>query len=396
MKMNLFAEAAMNATSVRTTPNLYGNVEVRESDYHIAHAEALNLALGMAGAVRLHAESMDPIIERLGLMGAFLYSEAEGGFFKRILDALIKLFEKVKNFFAALLGRFKSNKSYREDLAIIQSAISSETHEYTDKAELSVPKHRWEALGEIVRRVLRKDSIVFTEKYGDKNKTISDVVDSAKGLISILESDKPDRIGGIGKFNAIDSPLKAIQTEYATVDAWVKYIYETATKGINTGDANFGKNSPKTAQESINALWSNEKETIKGNDIKAKKSGSYLESFCLAILTLDVDKVIPALEEGETFFKDKADELKTNLNDLDKVSKRVSENNDTNAVTKEVAQKASSLASVYSTVITNYSTMVITVFNTSKGIFEKMLSEGKKVVADLDKVRKEQGNVSSK
>lgn len=389
--MNLFAEAARNATRVSNSPSLYGGVEVRECDYQLEYAECLNLALGMVGLVRLHAESMDPIIEKLGLLGAFLYSEAEGGFFKRILDALIKLFEKVKGFFAALLGRFKSNKSYREDLALIQGAFDKDRYDYTDKAVLKVPKNRWEALGAIVKNILKKDSLVFTEEYDGKK--ITGVVESAKELIVLLEGTNMKEIDGSVKIKNISKPLAYIQSKYNTADAWVKHILEVATKGTKTGDANFGENTPKTAQENVNALWSNDTEEVKGNKIKTTE-GEYFESFIKMISSLSIDSILPALEEGEKFFKEKAEELKSNLNDLDKVSKRVADNSDTGAVAKKVAQEASSLASTYSTVVTNYSTMAITSFNMSKNVFEKILVEGKKLVAALDKVRKEAGNVS--
>ena len=392
--MNLFAEAARNATSI-VTPNLYSGVEVKEYDYQMAYAECLNLAYTIPENMRLHAESMDPLIERMGLMGAFLYSEAEGGFFKRILDALIKLFEKVKGFFSALLGRFKSNKSYREDLALIQGAFEKDSYKYTDKAVLKVPKHRWEALAGIVNNILKKDSLVFTEKYDGT--TITAVVDSSKALITVLESNSMSADAGEGSKKVVENIKKTmqyIQKEFSAVDAWVKYILEVATKGTKTGDANFGKNSPKTAQENVNALWASDFEEVKGSKV-GSRDGEYFGSFIIAIASLSIDNILPALEEGEKFFKDKADELKSNLNDLDRVSKRVSENSSSAAVNKSVAQEASNIASTYSTVITNYSTMVITSFNTSKTVFDKLLVEGKKMVDALDKVRKDAGNVTA-
>lgn len=400
MKMNLFAEAAMNATAIKAQ-NLYGQVtEASEADVSAAYAEALNLAYSAGTMIHLFAESANSLAERIGAYAAvMLYDEAEGGFFKKILDAIIKLFEKVKTFFKTLLGRFKSNKAYREDITKLQSAIKTiKGYNFQDKATVTVKTHAWAAIAKLVTGILNDKSVIFEEKYAGK--TVGEVADGAKNIIVGLE-------GGDAKGSTVKSitdTLDEIRKEYSTVDMWTKHLYGEMIKGASLGSskADFGKNSSQTPAEAINNLWSADTKTLKGNDIK---NNAVADAVFKAIgdgtagSGLEYDSMVKALEEGETFFTDKSNELKDALNELQKVSQRINtstkkdDEEETAFKAKQgVASSAANIASNYSTVLSNYSTICLNAFNTGRLQLDKLLSEAGAFINAADKAREQYGN----
>lgn len=386
-KMNLFAEAAMNATAVRQ-PNLYGDVaNVTEGEVSQAYAEALNLAYSAGVMIHLFAESANEIAGKIGAFAAvMLYDEAEGGFFKKILDALIKLFEKVKTFFKTLLGRFKSNKAYREDITKLQAAIKTIlAYNFQDKATVTVKQHSWAAITALVTGILKDKSLIFEEKYNGK--TIGDVTAAAKGVVVALEGGT-----GTGTVGDVTSTLDKVRSDFSTVDMWTKHLYGEMIKGASLGSskADFGKNSSQTPAEAINNLWSADTKTLKGNEIKTNDTAKAVYA---AINGLDYDTMVKALEEGETFFTDKSNELKDALNELQKVSQRInSSSKDEDKDKKDTAGKAANISSNYSNVLSNYSTICLNAFNTGRLQLDKLLSEAGTFINAADKAREQYGN----
>ena len=386
-KMNLFAEAARNATAIRQ-PNLYGDVApVTEGEVTQSYAEALNLAYSTGAQIHLFAESANELAGRVGAFAAMMfYSEAEGGFFKKILDALIKLFDKVKTFFRTLLGRFKSNKAYREDITKLQAAIKTIAgYTFQEKATVTVKTHAWAAISAIVVGILNDKTLIFEEKY--KGKTVGNVTEAAKGVVTALE-------GGTGSGSVADitGTLDEIRKEYSTVDMWTKHLYGEMLKGISIGSskADFGKNSSQTPTEAINNLWSADTKTLKGNEIK---NNDVAKAAFKAINDLDYDKMVKALEEGETFFTDKSNDLKDALNELQKVSQRINTSSkEEDKDKKDVASNAANISSNYNTVLANYSTICLNAFNTGRLQLDKLLSEAGTFINAADKAREQYGN----
>ena len=124
--------------------SLYGSTavgEATEAEVMETYMQYQEAAIGMERDGYLYAEATSELMERngLSLIGAFFYAEAEGGFFKKIVNGLIKLYEKAKEFVIKLLGRFRSNKQYRTDLIYIEDVLkAAKGRSYTEGASLSV------------------------------------------------------------------------------------------------------------------------------------------------------------------------------------------------------------------------------------------------------------------
>ena len=120
--MKLYREATLpqNGTLYSGAPEA-SEAEVMEAFMAYAEASANMERNGM-----LYAEATQELMESKGLsmVGAIMYGEAEGGFFKKIIAAIVKLYEKAKDFVIKLLGRFKSNKNYRNDFIYIQQVFA--------------------------------------------------------------------------------------------------------------------------------------------------------------------------------------------------------------------------------------------------------------------------------
>lgn len=395
-KMNIFSESLIGAMSVK--PNLYAStVETSETDYLSAYAECISLAYSMETSFRLIGSACDAMVGKMSDLEIVLIGEAEGGFLKRILDAILKLFEKVKGFFTALLGRFKSNKSYRDDLAKISSALGTK-YNYQDKAEIAVPKHRYMAIASIISKVLSKDSSIFKMKY--EGVTVGEIVKSSQAIVGAIENGKGSlQVHGGTLESKVTKPLSKIQSLYPTVDAWVRDVYLDAVGSNPTGDADFNKNKPGTAQEQLNKLFDKEsKETVKGSNIGSMANSPFYTEFMQVYSVkglLDIDNIIAAIEEGESFFKDKADELRDAINELERAGQRsIAANSEKDSDNdKSMAQTASNLASQYSKVVSDYTTVTITVFNASKSLLDRFIAESKTILASIESARSKYGSM---
>lgn len=391
MSRRLFGEAVAMAHAPQA--NLYGSVvEVSENDVHEAYAECVSLAYSANGAIAAIGFAADAMVDRVGEYVALVaYGEAEGGFLKKILDTIVKLFEKVKGFFTTLLGRFKSNKAYRDQIATLQAKANTiKGYSFQDKAVVTIKEHSWAAIGKLVTGILAEDSLVFKQKYSDK--TIEDVTDGAKNIVKFLESDTITD----STVSAITDTMSKIQSEHSTVDMWLKFLYGEMVKGAKLrGDANsvskFEKNSSQTPAEAVNKMYSTTSKTLKGKEIVDNEIAKEVYAL-LANDGISYDKMVKALEEGQTFFTDKANNLKEALNELQKLSTKVNTDSDSATDKKAVAQKASNISSQFSVVVTNYSTVCLQAFNTGKLQLDKLLSEVTTFINAVDKAREQYGN----
>lgn len=396
---NVYAESLKMPTMYGETPT------ASEFEVSQAYAEFQEVAHGMENNMVLYAEACEGLINERGFMGALLYAEAEGGFFKRIIDALVKVFNKGKDFLVKLLGRFKSDKAYRQDFTMFQSiAKSLGSINFNDNATISVKKARYGAITALIINILKTDGVIASGKMVDSI-TLKDLNRDFKALSkSLVDKEAVDKSGTATKdttatMDRATTNIQKVSQEFPTTDMWLKSVYAGAiSKGgvtgadMSVGDAKFGKNDAMTPSEAVGKLWDTATKNYKGSEIKSEV---VTKIFTPVATALDYDKISKALETGVSVFTDQIDELKDALNEVENESKRVQGKEGAGEQEKAAAAKGASVAMQYSRVCTNYSVVATTAFNTAKLQLDRLVADMKAMANTLDNLRKTQGSTST-
>lgn len=394
MFSKLYAE---NLTAPKNA-NLYGAVEeVSEAEVAMAYAEAMSAQSTMQMEVQLYAEAADALAEKIGPVGALLYAEAEGGFFKKIINALIKVYNKAKDFVVKLLGRVKSDKSYRQDLTYIASVCQSiKNIKFTTNASLTVKKSKYGKIAAIVIGILSKDSKLLKiadGKEGNGTVTIDALNKKLKDALKTFSGEgATDQSSAIGDVTAA---LKKLQADYPTKDQWLKDVYgacavpEGAETG--TGDADFNKTSAGTAMEQVGKLWDNSTKTLKDDTDIKDWFGKNLDAIFNTETGIKYDAIADALEKGVTELSDKIDDLKGLLKEVEAESTRVNQNAKAGQNDKNNATAGANIGMQYSTVMSNYTVVVTEGFNTAKLQLDRILVDAKGYCSKLEALRKSSG-----
>ena len=394
MFSKLYAE---NLTAPKNA-NLYGAVEeVSEAEVAMAYAEAMSAQSTMQMEVQLYAEAADALAEKIGPVGALLYAEAEGGFFKKIINALIKVYNKAKDFVVKLLGRVKSDKSYRQDLTYIASVCQSiKNIKFTTNASLTVKKSKYGKIAAIVIGILSKDSKLLKiadGKDGNGTVTIDALNKKLKDALKTFSGEgATDQSSAIGDVTAA---LKKLQADYPTKDQWLKDVYgacavpEGAETG--TGDADFNKTSAGTAMEQVGKLWDNSTKTLKDDTDIKDWFGKNLDAIFNTETGIKYDAIADALEKGVTELSDKIDDLKGLLKEVEAESTRVNQNAKAGQNDKTNATAGANIGMQYSTVMSNYTVVVTEGFNTAKLQLDRILVDAKGYCSKLEALRKSSG-----
>lgn len=394
MFSKLYAE---NLTAPKNA-NLYGAPEeVSEAEVAMAYAEAMSSQSTMQMEVQLYAEAADVLAEKIGPIGALLYAEAEGGFFKKIINALIKVYTKAKDFVVKLLGRVKSDKSYRQDLTYIASVCQSiKNITFTTNASLTVKKSKYGKIAAIVIGILSKDSKLLKiadGKGGEGTVTIDALNTKLKNALKTFSGDgATDQSTALGD---VTDALKKLQTDYPTKDQWLKDVYGSCEipKGAETGtgDADFNKTSAGTAMEQVGKLWDNSTKTLKDDTDIKDWFAKNLEAIFSAETGIKYDAIADALEKGVTELSDKIDDLKGLLKEVESEATRVNQNAQAGDNDKRNATAGANIGMQYSTVMSNYTVVITEGFNTAKLQLDRLLVDAKGYCSKLEALRKTSG-----
>ena len=394
MFSKLYAE---NLTAPKNA-NLYGAVEeVSEAEVAMAYAEAMSAQSTMQMEVQLYAEAADALAEKIGPVGALLYAEAEGGFFKKIINALIKVYNKAKDFVVKLLGRVKSDKSYRQDLTYIASVCQSiKNIKFTTNASLTVKKSKYGKIAAIVIGILSKDSKLLKiadGKEGNGTVTIDALNKKLKDALKTFSGEgATDQSSAIGDVTAA---LKKLQADYPTKDQWLKDVYGACAipqdAETGTGDADFNKTSAGTAMEQVGKLWDNSTKTLKDDTDIKDWFGKNLDAIFNTETGIKYDAIADALEKGVTELSDKIDDLKGLLKEVEAESTRVNQNAKAGEADKTNATAGANIGMQYSTVMSNYTVVVTEGFNTAKLQLDRILVDAKGYCSKLEALRKSSG-----
>lgn len=385
---NIFATLYGEAQNAMKTGSLYGSTavgEATEAEVMETYVQYQEAAIGMERDGYLYAEATSELMDRKGLslIGAFFYAEAEGGFFKKIVNGLIKLYEKAKEFVVKLLGRFRSNKQYRTDLIYIEDVLkAAKGRSYTEGASLSVREIKLAAITNIIMGVLGETKLLGTD-FGTANKTnVTYIIGKMKDAIKDAKTDKE------GSAKAAKDALTEFQGTLNNVDALTKTIYKKAI-GENTDKAGVDLNPTSQVKpaEALAKLWEASDKKLTGGEISTYASKAYKDIFEDG--KLKFDDISKALDEGVNQYKEKLDELKQLLSEAE--SKAQSFNTTTDEkekATGDFAQQMVGVSTQFSGIVANISTAVITAYNSAKIQLDKLIAFMKPVCAKLDELKK--------
>lgn len=385
---NIFATLYGEAQNAMKAGSLYGSTAVGEAteaevmESYMQYAEA---AIGMERDGYLYAEATGELMEKhgLSLMGAFFYAEAEGGFFKKIVNGLIKLYEKAKEFVIKLLGRFRSNKQYRQDLIYIEDVLKTAGgRNYTEGASINAKKIKYKAIGAFILGTLGAGTLLG-HKFIDGDNTTS--VDAILNMMKDAVSHSKDKEISKDVFEKSLTGLKALRSAgFSNVDAYTRSLYASVLKGQETGGLDLTKTSSIKPAEAVAKLWEGDDKKYTGNEI-----GTLVKELQEATKDLKFDRISKALDDGVGQYKDKLDELKSLLNEAENTAKSMqgmsSENTEKN---DNFASAMVGASSQFSEVVANISTSVITAYNTGKVQLDKFIAVVKPICTKLDELKK--------
>ena len=385
---NIFATLYGEAQNAMKAGSLYGSTAVGEAteaevmESYMQYAEA---AIGMERDGYLYAEATGELMEKhgLSLMGAFFYAEAEGGFFKKIVNGLIKLYEKAKEFIIKLLGRFRSNKQYRQDLIYIEDVLKTAGgRNYTEGASINAKKIKYKAIGAFILGTLGAGTLLG-HKFIDGDNTTS--VDAILNMMKDAVSHSKDKEISKDVFEKSLTGLKALRSAgFSNVDAYTRSLYASVLKGQETGGLDLTKTSSIKPAEAVAKLWEGDDKKYTGNEI-----GTLVKELQEATKDLKFDRISKALDDGVGQYKDKLDELKSLLNEAENTAKSMqgmsSENTEKN---DNFASAMVGASSQFSEVVANISTSVITAYNTGKVQLDKFIAVVKPICTKLDELKK--------
>ena len=385
---NIFATLYGEAQNAMKAGSLYGSTavgEATEAEVMETYMQYQEAAIGMERDGYLYAEATSELMERngLSLIGAFFYAEAEGGFFKKIVNGLIKLYEKAKEFVIKLLGRFRSNKQYRTDLIYIEDVLkAAKGRSYTEGASLSVREVKLAAITNVIMGVLG-DTKLLGNDFGTANKTnVTYIIGKMKDAIKDAKTDNE------GAAKAAKEALTEFQGTLNNVDALTKTIYKKAIgENVDKAGVDLNPTSQIKPAEALAKLWDATDKKLTGGDISKYATASYKAIFEDG--KLKFDDISKALDEGVSQYKEKLDELKQLLSEAE--SKAQSFNTTTDEkekATGDFAQQMVGVSTQFSGIVANISTAVITAYNSAKIQLDKLIAFMKPVCAKLDELKK--------
>jgi hypothetical protein len=392
---NIFATLYGEAQNAMKTGSLYGSTavgEASEAEVMETYMQYQEAAIGMERDGYLYAEATSELMERngLSLIGAFFYAEAEGGFFKKIVNGLIKLYEKAKEFVIKLLGRFRSNKQYRTDLIYIEDVLkAAKGRSYTEGASLSVREVKLAAITNVIMGVLGDTKLLGTD-FGTANKTnVTYIIGKMKDAIKDAKTDNE------GAAKAAKEALTEFQGTLNNVDALTKTIYKKAIgENVDKAGVDLNPTSQIKPAEALAKLWDATDKKLTGGDISKYATASYKAIFEDG--KLKFDDISKALDEGVSQYKEKLDELKQLLSEAE--SKAQSFNTTTDEkekATGDFAQQMVGVSTQFSGIVANISTAVITAYNSAKIQLDKLIAFMKPVCAKLDELKKSSNKIDT-
>lgn len=392
---NIFATLYGEAQNAMKTASLYGSTavgEATEAEVMETYMQYQEAAIGMERDGYLYAEATSELMERngLSLIGAFFYAEAEGGFFKKIVNGLIKLYEKAKEFVIKLLGRFRSNKQYRTDLIYIEDVLkAAKGRSYTEGASLSVREVKLAAITNVIMGVLGDTKLLGTD-FGTANKTnVTYIIDNMKDAIKDAKTDNE------GAAKAAKEALTEFQGTLNNVDALTKTIYKKAIgENVDKAGVDLNPTSQIKPAEALAKLWDATDKKLTGGDISKYATASYKAIFEDG--KLKFDDISKALDEGVSQYKEKLDELKQLLSEAE--SKAQSFNTTTDEkekATGDFTQQMVGVSTQFSGIVANISTAVITAYNSAKIQLDKLIAFMKPVCAKLDELKKSSNKIDT-
>lgn len=384
---NIFATLYGEAQNAMKAGSLYGSTAVGEAteaevmESYMQYAEA---AIGMERDGYLYAEATYELMNSKGLslIGAFFYAEAEGGFFKKIVNGLIKLYEKAKEFVIKLLGRFRSNKQYRTDIIYIEDVLkAAKERTYTDGASLSVKEVKLAAITKIIMGVLGDGKLLGTDFDTANDTNVKYLIDTMKEAIKDAKTDNT-------KAKAVKTALGKFQGTLNNVDALTRTIYKKVIgDNIDKAGVDLNLTSQVKPAEFLAKLWEAGDKKLTGKEVSDYASKAYEDIFENG--KLKFDDISKALDEGVSQYKEKLDELKQLLSEAE--SKAQSFNTTTDNAEKatgDFAQQMVGASTQFSGIVANISTAVITAYNSAKIQLDKLIAFMKPICAKLDELRK--------
>ena len=386
---NIFATLYGEAQNAMKAGSLYGSTavaEASEADVVESYMQYAEAAIGMERDGYLYAEATSELMDRKGLslMGAFFYAEAEGGFFKKIVNGLIKLYEKAKEFVIKLLGRFRSNKSYRQDIIYIKEVLNSaKSRTYTEGASLNVREIKLGAIASFITAILGDGKLLGIE-FNGAGTSVSKIIEKMKDVVKKSKSATADEVTGVTTL------LEKFQGNLNSPDALTRVLYDKAIKAADASVDKAGIDLNAVSQtkpaEAIAKLWDASDKKITGSEIKDYAGDAYAAIFDKAKLSFD--DISKALDEGVKQYKDKVDELKNLLSEAESIAKSM--NTATEAADKntDFSSKMVSVSTTFSTCVANISTAVITGYNTAKIQLDKLIAFMKPICTRLDELKK--------
>lgn len=385
---NIFATLYGEAQNAMKAGSLYGSTAVGEAseaevmESYIQYQEA---AIGMERDGYLYAEATNELMNSKGLslIGAFFYAEAEGGFFKKIVNGLIKLYEKAKEFVIKLLGRFRSNKSYRTDIIYIKDILeAAKDRTYTEGASLSVREIKLAAITKVVTGVMVEKGLLGIDFKTSGKSNVTYIIEKMKEAIKNAKTDKE------ANAKAAKEALTEFQGPLNNVDALTKTIYKKAIgEGVDKAGIDLNENSQIKPAEALAKLWEAGDKKLTGNEVADYAKDAYADIFTTGGLSFD--KISKALDEGARQYKDKLDELKQLLSEAESKAQSFNTTTDDNEkATGDFAQQMVGVSTQFSGIVANISTAVITAYNSAKIQLDKLIAFMKPVCAKLDELRK--------
>lgn len=384
---NIFATLYGEAQNAMKATTYYGSTAVGEAteaevmESYMQYAEA---AIGMERDGYLYAEATYELMNSKGLslIGAFFYAEAEGGFFKKIVNGLIKLYEKAKEFVIKLLGRFRSNKQYRTDIIYIEDVLkAAKERTYTDGASLSVKEVKLAAITKIIMGVLGDGKLLGTDFDTANDTNVKYLIDTMKEAIKDAKTDNT-------KAKAVKTALGKFQGTLNNVDALTRTIYKKVIgDNIDKAGVDLNPTSQVKPAEFLAKLWEAGDKKLTGKEVSDYASKAYEDIFENG--KLKFDDISKALDEGVSQYKEKLDELKQLLSEAE--SKAQSFNTTTDNAEKatgDFAQQMVGASTQFSGIVANISTAVITAYNSAKIQLDKLIAFMKPICAKLDELRK--------
>ena len=394
--MKLYREATLPQHGT-----LYGGVpEASEADLmesFMAYAEA---SANMERNGVLYAEATQDLMtsKGLSLVGAIMYGEAEGGFFKKIIAAIVRLYEKAKDFVIKLLGRFKANKNYRMDIQYIKDVLDkvSKLKTFNEDDKISFKDYAFGAISNIIMGTIgtvksgdSRDKTLLGVNLDDKKSiTIASLTNDLEAITELKEAGKGAGSGIEEKFRNIQS-AKHMRDE----DTLLRYIYDRAIKlesgvpNVDLNGANFSDNSPQKAAEAIAKLWDAKSDTVKSGN----KIPEAIKNLKAAADKIVYDDIEDALDKGVSEYKEKIDDLKKLMDRVENKAQGIWDDNsdeakkNTNA--KDNASALMRISTTYSTYMTRVSTAVVTAFNTGKIQLDRFIGYVKPLCTNLDKLK---------